>query len=103
MSRYESVLDLIGNTPLLDISPLSPNPRVQILAKLEGTNPGGSVKDRAAKSMVEEAEKDGSQAPGQAILESSSGNTGIAPPMHARGKWPPLKILVPAHVSFEHG
>jgi cysteine synthase len=101
MSRYETVLDLIGNTPLVDISPLSPNPRVQLLAKLEGANPGGSVKDRPAKSMVEEAEKDGSLAPGQTILESSSGNTGIALAMIARIKGHPLKIVLPDNVSIE--
>ena len=54
MARYESVLDLIGNTPMVDISELSPNPRVTILAKLEGNNPGGSVKDRAAMAMIRE-------------------------------------------------
>ncbi len=59
MARYDSVLGLIGNTPLVDISTLSPNPAVKILAKLEGQNPGGSVKDRIALSMIEEAEKDG--------------------------------------------
>jgi cysteine synthase B len=57
---YESVLDLIGNTPIVDISALSPTPRVRILAKLEGQNPGGSVKDRAAKQMVLDAERRGS-------------------------------------------
>jgi cysteine synthase B len=101
MTRYDSVLDLIGNTPLVDISPLSPNPKVQILAKLEGANPGGSVKDRPAKSMVEEAEKDGSLQPGQTILESSSGNTGIALAMIARIKGHPLKIVLPDNVSIE--
>src|SRR5262249_48664928 len=86
MARYENILDLIGNTPLVDISSLSPNPRVAIVAKLEGWNPGGSVKDRAAKAMVDEAEKDGSLRPGQQIIESSSGNTGIALAMIARVK-----------------
>ena len=101
MARYESVLDLIGNTPLVDVSALSPNPRVSILAKLEGQNPGGSVKDRAAKYMIEEAEKDGSLKPGQQILESSSGNTGIALAMIARVKGYPLKIVLPENVSVE--
>ena len=62
---FDSILDLIGNTPLVDISALSPNPRARILIKLEGQNPGGSVKDRVALSMIEEAEKDGSLRPGQ--------------------------------------
>jgi cysteine synthase B len=101
MARYESVLDLIGNTPMVDVSQLSPNPRVAIVAKLEGANPGGSVKDRAAKAMVEEAEKDGALRRGQQILESSSGNTGIALAMIARVKGYPLKIVLPENVSIE--
>ncbi len=101
MARYQSVLDLIGNTPMVDISQLSPNPNVAIVAKLEGANPGGSVKDRAAKAMVEEAEKDGSLRPGQQIIESSSGNTGIALAMIAKVKGYPLKIVLPENVSIE--
>ena len=95
------MLDLIGNTPMVDISALSPNPRVAIVAKLEGWNPGGSVKDRAAKSMVDEAEKDGSLRPGQQIIESSSGNTGIALAMIAKVKGYPLKVVLPQNVSVE--
>jgi cysteine synthase B len=98
---YESVLDLIGNTPLVDISALSPNPRVRILAKLEGQNPGGSVKDRAAKAMVEEAEKDGRLGPGVTVLESSSGNTGIALAMICRMRGYPFKVVLPENVSIE--
>jgi cysteine synthase B len=101
VARYESILDLIGSTPMVDISALSPNPRVAIMAKLEGWNPGGSVKDRAAKAMVDEAEKDGSLRPGQQILESSSGNTGIALAMIARVKGYPLKVVLPENVSVE--
>ncbi|MDQ2726597.1 MAG: cysteine synthase family protein [Actinomycetota bacterium] len=101
MARYESILDLIGNTPMVDISSLSPNPRVTILAKLEGANPGGSVKDRAAQGMIEEAEKDGSLSPGQRILESSSGNTGIALAMIARVKGYPITVVLPENVSVE--
>ena len=101
MARYESVLDLIGNTPMVDISSLSPNPRVAIVAKLEGRNPGGSVKDRAAKAMIDEAEKDGSLRPGQQIIESSSGNTGIALAMIAKVKGYPIKIVLPENVSVE--
>jgi cysteine synthase len=96
-----SVLDLIGNTPLVDVSSLSPNRRARILIKLEGQNPGGSVKDRAAKSMIEEAEKDGSLKPGQVILESSSGNTGIGLAMIARVKGYPFKVVLPDNVSIE--
>lgn len=101
MARYESMLDLIGGTPMVDISSLSPNPRVAIVAKLEGYNPGGSVKDRAAKGMIEEAEKDGSLSPGQRILESSSGNTGIALALIARVKGYPITVVVPENVSIE--
>jgi cysteine synthase len=101
VARYESVLDLIGNTPMVDISALSPNPRVAIVAKLEGANPGGSVKDRAARAMIEDAEKDGSLRPGQQILESSSGNTGIALAMLAKVKGYPIKIVLPENVSVE--
>jgi len=101
MTRYESILDLIGNTPMVDITALSPNPQVAIVAKLEGWNPGGSVKDRAAKAMIEQAEKDGSLRPGQQIIESSSGNTGIALAMIAKVKGYPLKIVLPMNVSVE--
>jgi cysteine synthase len=101
MARHASVLELIGDTPIVDVSALSPNRRVAILVKLEGQNPGGSVKDRAALSMIEEAEKDGSLRPGQQILESSSGNTGIALAMIATVKGYPVKIVLPDNVSVE--
>ena len=96
-----SVLDLIGNTPMLDVSVLSPNPNVRIIAKLEGQNPWGSVKDRIAKNMIEQAEKAGQLQPGQTIIEPSSGNTGIALAAIAQLKGYPLKILMPASVSIE--
>jgi [CysO sulfur-carrier protein]-thiocarboxylate-dependent cysteine synthase len=100
---YDSALDLIGNTPVVDVSPLSPNPRVRILAKLEGQNPGGSVKDRAAKYMIEDAEKSGILTPGsgQVVLESSSGNTGIALAMICRVRGYHLKVVLPENVSIE--
>ena len=101
MARYESVIDLIGNTPLIDVSRLSPNPHAQILGKLEGHNPGGSVKVRPARAMVEEAEKEGLLRPGQTILESSSGNTGIALAMIARIKGYDLRVVLPENVSVE--
>lgn len=101
MARYESILDTIGNTPLVDISELSPNPRARILVKLEGLNPGGSVKDRAAKAMIEEAEKNGSLQPGQRILESSSGNTAAGLALIARVKGYPFTVVVPENVSPE--
>ena len=101
MAVYGNVLDLIGNTPLLDISALSPNPRVRVLAKLEGQNPGGSVKDRIALSMIEMAEKDGTLSPGQTIIEPTSGNTGIGLAMVARIKGYPMKAVLPTNVSPE--
>jgi cysteine synthase B len=101
VAYYQDITDLVGNTPLVEVSELSPNPRVRILAKLEGQNPGGSVKDRAAKWMVEQAEKDGSLVPGQTILESSSGNTGIALAMIAKRRGYPFKVVLPDNVSIE--
>ncbi len=96
-----SVLDLIGNTPMLDVSNLSPNPNVRIIAMLENQNPFGSVKDRIAKNMIEQAEKSGVLAPGQTIIEPSSGNTGIALAAIAQLKGYPIKILMPSSVSIE--
>jgi cysteine synthase B len=101
VALHESVLDTIGDTPMVDVSRLSPNPHVRIVAKLEGQNPAGSVKDRIALAMVEEAEKDGRLSPGQTILEPSSGNTGIALAMIARLKGYPLKVVLPENVSVE--
>jgi cysteine synthase B len=98
---YASVTDLIGNTPIVDISSLSPNPDVRILAKLEGQNPGGSVKDRAALYMIEAAEKEGLLQPGSVILESSSGNTGIALAMIAKMRGYTFKVVLPENVSVE--
>ena len=97
----DSVLDLIGNTPMVDVSVLSPNPRVRLVAKLENQNPFGSVKDRIAKAMVEDAEKHGRLMPGQTIVEPSSGNTGIALAAIAQIKGYPIKILMPTSVSIE--
>ena len=98
---YDSVLDLVGNTPLVDITQLSPNPDVQIFAKLEGQNPTGSVKDRIAKFMVEAAEADGSLQPGQTMLEPTSGNTGIALALIASLRGYELKVVMPDAVSQE--
>ena len=101
MAVYASVTDLIGNTPIVDVSALSPNPKVRILAKLEGQNPGGSVKDRAAKWMIEAAEQSGELKPGMTVLESSSGNTGIALAMICKMKGYPFKVVLPENVSEE--
>ncbi len=101
MTVYRSVLEMIGNTPIVDVSQLSPNPDVRILAKMEGQNPGGSVKDRIALAMIEEAEADGTLRPGSIIIEPSSGNTGIALAMISRIRGYHLKIVLPENVSIE--
>jgi cysteine synthase B len=101
LAVHASVLDLIGETPIVDVSQLSPSPGVRILAKLEGQNPAGSVKDRIARSMIEEAERDGTLTPGRTIVEPSSGNTGIAMAMICRLRGYRLKIVLPENVSIE--
>ena len=72
------IFDLIGNTPLVELTHLAPRPGVRIFAKLEGANPGGSVKDRIVLAMIEEAEREGTLKPGATIVEASTGNTAIA-------------------------
>ena len=101
MAVHSSVLDLIGDTPIVDVSELTPNRHVRLLAKLEGQNPAGSVKDRIARSMIEAAEADGTLTPGRTIVEPSSGNTGIALAMVARIRGYPLKVVLPENVSVE--
>jgi [CysO sulfur-carrier protein]-thiocarboxylate-dependent cysteine synthase len=101
MTVSGSVLGLIGNTPLVDITELSPNPSVRILIKLEGQNPGGSVKDRIALSMIEAAEKEGLLEPGQILIEPSSGNTGIGMALVCRLKGYHLKVVLATNVSIE--
>jgi cysteine synthase B len=101
VTTYGSVLELIGNTPMVDVSTLSPNPSVRILLKLEGQNPGGSVKDRIALAMIEDAERTGVLQPGQTLLESSSGNTGIGMALVAKLKGYPLKVVLATNVSIE--
>jgi cysteine synthase len=104
VTRYGSVLDLVGNTPVIDVSALSPKPNVSILAKLEGRNPAGSVKDRVAVSLVDAAERDGvliRDKPDQILIEPSSGNTGIALAMVCRLRGYHLKVVLPSNVSPE--
>jgi [CysO sulfur-carrier protein]-thiocarboxylate-dependent cysteine synthase len=104
MALYPSVLELIGNTPLVDISALSPNPSARLFMKLEGQNPGGSVKDRVALSMIEDAEARGVLVPGkpnQVLMEPTSGNTGIGLAMVCRVKGYTLKVVMPTNVSIE--
>lgn len=98
---YHSILDTIGNTPLVELKSFSPRPGVQIFAKLEGANPSGSIKDRIAKKMIEEAEADGRLKPGAILLEPTSGNTGIALAMIARVKGYQFVAVMPDNVTQE--
>jgi cysteine synthase B len=99
--RYEDIVASIGNTPLVELKRLSPKPGVRIWAKLESRNPTGSVKDRVARSMIEDAEERGAIAPGQTILEPTSGNTGISLAMICRYKGYPVKVVMPDNVTAE--
>lgn len=101
MTVHRSVLDLVGDTPIVDVSNLSPNPEARILAKLESWNPAGSVKDRIALAMVAAAEEAGELAPGAVVLEPSSGNTGIALAMICQLRGYHLKIVLPENVTVE--
>lgn len=96
-----SVLDYIGNTPLVRIQRLSPRPEVNIWAKLEFMNPGGSVKDRIALSMVESAERDGLLKPGGTIVEPTSGNTGIGLALVGAVKGYKVILIMPESLSIE--
>lgn len=89
------VFDLIGNTPLVELTHLAPKPGVRIFAKLEGTNPGGSVKDRIVLAMVEEAEREGSLEAGDTIIEASTGNTAIALALVAKQKGYGVHVVMP--------
>ena len=91
----------IGNTPLVELQYLNPNPKVRLLAKLEGNNPGGSVKDRTAWWMLRHAEEAGLLTPEKVILEPTSGNTGIALAMLAAARGYHIKLVMPACVSME--
>jgi [CysO sulfur-carrier protein]-thiocarboxylate-dependent cysteine synthase len=99
--KYGDIVQAIGNTPLVELKRLSPNPDVRIYVKLESYNPTGSVKDRVARSMIERAEEDGLIAPGQTILEPTSGNTGISLAMICSRKGYPLKVVMPDNVTAE--
>jgi len=99
--RYDSLLDSLGNTPLVGLPRLSPQPDVRLWAKLEDRNPTGSVKDRAALYMIEQAEKDGLLTPGATILEPTSGNTGISLAMVARLRGYRLVCVMPENTSQE--
>ena len=99
--RYSNILETIGNTPLVELKSFSPRSGVQIFGKLEGFNPSGSVKDRVAKKMIEEAEADGRLKPGAVLLEPTSGNTGIALAMIARVKGYQFVAVMPDNVTRE--
>jgi cysteine synthase B len=99
--RYGDIVQSIGHTPLVELKRLSPKPGVRIYAKLESYNPTGSVKDRVARSMIEDAEERGAIRPGQTILEPTSGNTGISLAMICSRKGYPLKVVMPDNVTEE--
>jgi [CysO sulfur-carrier protein]-thiocarboxylate-dependent cysteine synthase len=96
-----SLLDLVGSTPLVELSRLSPRPEVRLYAKLEGQNPTGSLKDRVAKAMVEAAEASGELTPGRELLEPTSGNTGISLAMVARLRGYGLTCVMPENATDE--
>ncbi len=99
--RFDSLLDSVGGTPLVGLPRLSPSPEVRLWAKLEDRSPTGSVKDRAALAMIEQAEKDGQLYPGATLLEPTSGNTGISLAMVARQRGYQLVCVMPENTSAE--
>src|SRR6266540_432584 len=99
--KYSDIVAAIGQTPLVELKRLSPKPGVRLYAKLENYNPTGSVKDRVARSMIEDAEARGAIRPGQTILEPTSGNTGISLGMICSRKGYPLKVVMPDNVTEE--
>jgi len=96
-----TIIDLIGNTPLVRINKLNPNPHTIIYAKLEGNNPGGSIKDRIALKMIEQAESEGNLVKGKTIIEATSGNTGISLAMIGVAKGYNVEIVMSEAVSIE--
>jgi cysteine synthase len=99
--RYGDIVQSIGNTPLIELPRFSPKPGVRVWAKLESRNPTGSVKDRVARALIEDAEEKGAIAPGQTILEPTSGNTGISLGMICSRKGYKLKVVMPDNVTPE--
>jgi cysteine synthase B len=96
-----NLIDLVGHTPLVALTRLNPNPRVRLLGKVEGNNPGSSVKDRAAKFMIEGAERRGELRPGVRLIEPTSGNTGIALAMIAATKGYAIELVMPENSTAE--
>jgi len=98
---YKGILDTIGNTPIVELQRMSPKESVRIFAKLEGQNPTGSVKDRIALKMIEQAKRDGEISTSRTILEPTSGNTGISLAMVGRLKGYKVAVVMPENVSVE--
>ena len=98
---FNNILESIGNTPLIRINRLNPNPMVTIYAKLESHNPGGSIKDRPALYMIEAAERSGKLTPDKIIIEATSGNTGIGLAMVAAVKGYRITLVMPETASLE--
>ncbi len=101
LTTADNLLGLIGSTPLVELPRLSPKPSVRLVAKLEGQNPTGSIKDRVAKAMIEAAEASGELEPGRALLEPTSGNTGISLALVAKLKGYPLTCVMPENATEE--
>src|SRR6202012_536225 len=99
--RYGDIIEAIGHTPLIELKRMSPKPGVRIWAKLESRNPTGSVKDRGARALIEDAEEKGLLSPGQTILEPTSGNTGISLAMICGRKGYKLRVVMPENVTPE--
>src|SRR4249920_1239356 len=100
MARYDHILETIGNTPLVRLNKLAP-PGVNVYVKLESFNPLGSVKDRMARAIIEDAERSGALKPGQTVIEATSGNTGIGLAMVCAQKGYPLVIVMAENFSIE--
>src|SRR5262245_34549897 len=96
-----TIIDLVGNTPMAELRKLNPNPQIKIFAKLEGNNPGGSVKDRPALNMIRSAIERGDIKPGSRLIEATSGNTGIALAMIARLYDLEIELVMPSSSTRE--
>src|SRR5438128_6990513 len=101
LETSKSLLDLVGNTPLVELTRLTPKAQVRVYAKLEGENPTGSIKDRVVKGMIDVAEASGELQPGRELLEPTSGNTGISLALIAKLKGYPLTCVMPANATEE--
>ena len=100
--QFKTLMDFVGNTPLVQLQRMvNPNTNSVVLAKLEGNNPAGSVKDRAALNMIQQAEKRGEITPGDTLIEATSGNTGIALAMAASLMGYKMKLIMPENMSME--